>query len=99
MDKVKLSGFNLDEIEMSIVNKVINKYAERIAERMRFDELKLDLKKERHGKAFLHEIKGSLKVGKNLFNSQIADYNLLKAIAEVMNKLIREAEHKIKKEK
>ena len=97
MDKVKLSGFKLDEVEMSIINKVIDKYVKRLSERMRFEELSLRLKERKHGKTYLHEVKGSLRVGKYLFNSELTDYNLIRVLSKVIDKLIREAEHNLQK--
>lgn len=97
MGKVNLVGFDLDDVEMSIINKVIDKHTKRINERIGFEELKLDLRKKKHGKTYLHEIHASLKMKKNTFNSDVTDYNLLKAISESLNKLITESEHTIRK--
>lgn len=96
MEKVKLGGFDLDEVEMQIISKIIEKHAKRIEDKMGLDELKLDLKKKKHGKTYLHQISGSLKIRNRNFNSEITDYNLLKAISQVMDKLGREAEHKLR---
>ena len=97
MDKVKLSGFKLDDVEMSIIKKVIGRHIKKMRERMRFDELSLRLKKKQQGKIYLHEIKGNLRVGKRNFSSEITDYNLLKALSNVITKLRREVEHNLRK--
>ena len=91
--KVLLSGFSLDPAEKAIVDNLIRNYQNKIAERMEFEEIKLRLRKSKHGKTFLHEIQGTLIAGKQ-FNAKVIDYNLFSAIAEAFEKLMNEAEHK-----
>ena len=94
--KIFLSGFELDEAEKAIVGNIINNYKHKIEERADYEYIKLRLKKSRRGKAFLHEIKGSLKIDNKTFNSKVADYNLFAATAEVMEKLMNEMIHKMR---
>ncbi len=92
--KVLISGFKFDESEKAAVNKVIENYVRKIEERFGFQEIILRLKKSLHGKAFLHEIKGTLvsESGKQL-KAVVTDYNLYSALSEVFEKLMREAEN------
>tara|TARA_Y100000310_G_C20665993_1_gene807520 strand:- start:998 stop:1321 length:324 start_codon:yes stop_codon:yes gene_type:complete len=92
--KVILAGFDLDEGEKPIINTLIDNYSKKIAHRLGFQEIKLTLKKSQHGKAFLHEIKGTLIVDGKQYKTDKTDYNLLSVISEVFEKLMREAEHK-----
>ncbi len=90
--KVVLSGFNLDPEEMIAVNNVVKNYSDKMNHKIGFKELRLRLKKSLHGKAFLHEIRGTLITDKQ-YKSTVTDYNLYAVIAEVLEKLMHEAEH------
>jgi len=91
--KVLLAGFDLDYGEMAVINNIIDNYVEKIEHRIGFEEIKLTLKKSRRGKSFLHEVKGTLAVGGKQFKTEKTDYNLLKVLSEVFEKLMKEAEH------
>ena len=90
--KVVLSGFNLDPEEMIAVNNVVKNYSDKMNHKIGFKELRLRLKKSLHGKAFLHEIRGTLITDKQ-YKSTVTDYNLYAVIAKVLEKLMHEAEH------
>jgi len=90
--KISLSGFSLDPAEKAIVDNLIKNYKHKISEKIKFDEIKLRMRKSAHGKTFMHEVQGSLIAGK-IFNSKVIDYNLFAALAEVLEKLMHEAEH------
>jgi|SRR3989344_5558494 len=92
--KVLLSGFSLDQGEKAIINNLIANYVEKIEHKIDFQEIKLRLKKSQRGKAFLHEVKGTLTVEGKQFKTEKTDYNLLAVISEVFEKLMSEAEHK-----
>ena len=94
--KVLLSGFNLDPSEMASVTSIINNYKAKIEHKLGFKELKFRLRKSMHGKAFLHEIQGTL-IRDNQYTSKATGYNLYSTITEVLEKLIKEAEHKEKR--
>jgi len=91
---VVLSGFELEPTELLIVKKSIETYIKKIKERATYQELKLSLKKSLHGKAFLHEIKGSLIAGKSRLTANASNYNLFSALSEVFERLLNEIEHK-----
>ncbi|MEK6820729.1 MAG: hypothetical protein AABX71_03390 [Nanoarchaeota archaeon] len=93
--KIAVSGFKLDASEKAIVNEVVENYARKIEEKFGFKEIMLRLKKSRHGKAFHHEIQGTLIVedGEKQLKAEATDYNLFAALSQVFEKLMREAEH------
>ena len=99
MGKILLSGFNkLDPSERAIVDSMLTNYKRKI-ERFPFEYLKLDLKQKPHskgGKKTLYELKGSLKIS-SLFTSKSIGFNLFAVIDEVFEKLLIEAEHKLRK--
>jgi len=90
--KIILSGFSLEPAEKAIVDNLIQNYKNKITEKLGYEEIRLRLKKSKHGKAFLHEVQGTLIRGKR-YNTKVIDYNLFSAIAETFEKLMREAEH------
>ena len=95
ISKVTVSGFNLEPVEMKLVNIIIGHYESKIKNHVGYEEIKLTLKKSEHGKIFLHEIRGSLVLNnREMLNAEAADYNLFHALSEVFDKLLSEAEHK-----
>jgi|SRR3989344_2569884 len=93
--KILLAGFDLEQEEKNLVNSIIKNYLNKIEQKIKFEEIKLRMKKSQHGKTFLHEIKGNLRIvgTKKEFASEVTDYNLYSAIAETFEKLIKEVEH------
>jgi len=97
--KIALSGFDLEPIEKSIVDKIIKTHERKIREKVGYKEIKLNMKKSQKAKTFLHEIHGRLITdGKNMqkhdFEAKSSDYNLFSAVDEVLEKLLKEAENK-----
>ncbi len=90
--KITLSGFELEPAEKAVVERIIEKYKRKIQEKFGFKEIRLRLKKSKHGKTFLHEVKGTL-IKEKKYHAEVSDYNLFFAISEVFEKLISEMEH------
>ena len=94
--KILLSGFDLDPFEKASITSLIENHADKINEKIKFKEIKLRLKKSLKGKTFLHEVQGTLITDKQ-FTADVTGYNLFSVIDEVFNKLMKEAEHRIRK--
>ena len=92
--KVSLSGFGLDEAEKLVVNDIVKHYEYKISERTEYDYIKIDLKKTKKGNAFLHEVRGTLKVKNEIFTSEVTGFNLFAVTSEVLEKLLNELSHK-----
>lgn len=92
-NQISYKGFDLPKEELCSIQELVEGYAKKIARACNYDLLTLKLRKARHGKAFLHELKASARIKGKLLNAEFSDYNLYKAIAEVMKKLLHEAEH------
>jgi hypothetical protein len=92
--KVSLVGFDLDPSEDEIVQNTVKTYVRKIEERTGFEQLKITLKKSRHGDAYLHEVQGELFSGKWRLSANTKEYNLLSALSEVFEKILNEIEHK-----
>ena len=60
--KILLAGFDLEQEEKNLVNSIIKNYLNKIEQKIKFEEIKLRMKKSQHGKTFLHEIKGNLRI-------------------------------------
>jgi len=94
--RIVLSGFSSEPAEKAIADNLIKSYKNKISERIGFDEIDLRVKKSRHGKTFLHEVQGRMISTGKQFNSKVTDYNLFSALAEVLEKLMHEAEHNMR---
>lgn len=95
ISKVTVSGFDLEPVEKNLVNIVIDHYENKIKNHIGYDEIKLRLRKSEHGKAFLHQISGTIILNsKEMLNAEASNYNMFHALAEVFDKLLSEAEHK-----
>lgn len=90
--KVSLTGFDLEPAEKTIIDNLIKNYQSKLNEKVKYEELRLRMKKARHGKAFLHEIQGML-IGERKFEVKVTDYNLFSAISKAMKRLMSEVEH------
>lgn len=97
--KLSLVGFDLEFGEKLQVNELVNTYIKKINQRFGFQEIKLRLKKSERGKAFLHEVRGTLIRDNKEFTAENVDYNLFAAISGVFEKLMSEAEHKLRTKK
>jgi len=94
--KILLAGFRLEEAERAICDSVIKNYAHKIQERADFDNIKLRLRKSQRGKNTLHEIEASMKARNLIFTARTQDFNLFSALAEAMEKLLNELNHKLR---
>lgn len=98
MGNILLSGFKLEPAEKAIADNIIKNYEHKL-ERFKFISLRLYLKQRphsKHGKSMLYELKGTLDTGKRMSSSSTG-LNLFIVLVEVLDKLLHEAEHKIKK--
>jgi len=87
--KISISGFELDTSEKEKVNEVLESYIKKIESKAKdYQEIKIRLKKSAHGKAFLHEVEGEFITKDKIITSKYTDYNLLKALAEVFEKML-----------
>lgn len=100
---ITLVNFKLEPSEMIIIKKIVGNYAKKLSEKSKYKELKLRLKQREHGKGFLHEITAEAIIARDreggkdiILSSSMQDYNLFSALAEVMGKLLSEAESKLK---
>ena len=100
---ITLINFKLEPIEMIVVKKIVGNYVKKISERAGYKELKLRLKQHEHGKGFLNELDAEAIItreregGENIvLSSSGQDYNLFNALAGVMEKILNEAEGKLK---
>ena len=91
--KITFIGFEVDEAEKAIIDNLISSYKHKISQITDYNEIKLRLKKRQHGKAWMHEVHGTLITGQ-MFTAKVEDYNLFAAISEVFEKLINEIKHK-----
>lgn len=94
--RVLLAGFKLDEAERAICDNIIKNYSHKINERVRFDNLKIRLRKSPRGKNTLHEIEASLKANNKIFSANVTDFNLFSGLAEAMEKLLNETIHQLR---
>lgn len=100
---ITLINFKLEPIELIVVKKIVGNYAKKLAEKSGYKELKLRLRQHEHGKSFLHELNVEAVVSKDkeggadiILNTSAQDYNLFSALANALEKLLSEAESKIK---
>ena len=100
---ITLINFKLEPIELIVVKKIVGNYAKKMSEKGGYKELKLRLKQREHGKSFLHELNAEAIISKNrevgeeiILSSSAQDYNLFNALAGVMEKLLNEADGKLK---
>ncbi len=94
MGRILLSGFKLESGEKIIADNILRNYKTKF-ERLGFKELKLALKQKphsKHGKITLYELKGQLNTGKR-FSSKSSGLNPYLVMADVLDKLLHEAEH------
>lgn len=92
--KISFSGFDLESSEQQKVNELIERYLRKIEDRLSdYEDIKLRLRKSKHGKAFLHEVEGDIVVKGKILTSRCTDYNLYTAISKVFEKMLREIEH------
>jgi len=95
---IVLVDFSLEDQEMIIVKKIVGNYARKIKNFVEYQELKIELKSHQRNKgAKKYEMKASLIFDGERLNSEVSGLNLFVVLSEIMNKLLSEVEHKIKK--
>jgi len=96
---IALVDFNLDDQEMIIIKKIIGNYAKKIKGLVEYQELKLEMRahKKSGDSAPKYEIKVHLTFDKDQANTQVEGLNPFVLVDDVMRKILKETEHKIKK--
>lgn len=95
---IVLSNFELDGNEMVVVKKMVGTYAKKIKNFHDYEELKLEMKVIDKGKTKKFEIKGLLLYAGNRASSEAMGFNPFVLINEVLEKILNEVKHKVKKE-
>jgi hypothetical protein len=95
---IVLSNFELDGSEMIIVKKLVGNYAKKIRNFHDYEELKLEMKTIDKGKTKRFDVNARLMYGGNRANSSAEGFNPFVIINEVLEKILKEVEHKVKKE-
>jgi hypothetical protein len=97
---IRLINFNLEPIELDKAKKIIEKYQKKINEKVNCKELKIRLKTSRKEKAFLHEIKADAVTDKKgILSAKSTGFHFFAVIAETLNKIFEQSEHKQKYDK
>jgi len=90
----------MENSERERVNALLDKYISRIETRVNdYEELKIRLKRSRHGKTFLHEVQGELLLKGRRLASKETQYNLYKAVSLMFQEILEEIEQKITSQK
>ncbi len=93
-EDITLIGFSLEPSEMAVVRKIIRNRVKKIKEQIKYQSIKITLKKTKKAKSFLHEIVVDVVTNKRILTASITDRNLYAAISEALNKIKNQAEHK-----
>ena len=94
---IVLSNFEMDSQEMVVIKKIVGNYAKKIKNFQDYQELKLEMKSSSKGKNKKFEINGLLVFAGDRASSKAVGFNPYMLINEVLDKLLKEAEHKTKK--
>ncbi len=94
-----LVGFGkLAKVEIAKVKEIMATYLAKIDERTDYNELRITLKQHQHSKSFLHELQTELFIHPGVcFSAKLTHKNLYRALALLMTKILRELDHKKKK--
>lgn len=95
---IVLSNFELDGQEMIIVKKIVGNYAKKIKNFHDYKELKLEMKTSNKGKTKKFEVKGMVIFNGNRATSEATGFNPFVLIDEVLGKILKEVQHKVKKD-
>lgn len=95
---IVLSNFEMDGSEMIVIKKIVGNYAKKIKNLHDYEQLKLEMKSSDKGKTKKFEIKALLLYAGNRAASEATGYNPFVLIDEVLGKILKEIEHKIKKD-
>ena len=96
--KIVLAGFDFDGSEMVVVKKLVGNYAKKIGNFVEYDEIKLELKSHKKGKAKQFQIKTLIVFNGKTVNSEATGFNLYVLIDETLKKALHEIEHIVRKE-
>jgi ribosome-associated translation inhibitor RaiA len=95
--KIVLEKFQLDDEEMIAARKLVDKHAEKIARIVNYQEIKLEMRIHKKVKNNHFEIRGQVIYSGGKVESERQNVNPFIAIAEVLEKMQVELEHKIRK--
>lgn len=94
--KVLLEKFELDEEELIVANKIIDKRVAKIQRYVDYEEIKLEMKVRQKGKNKQFQIIGRVIYPGGKVVSEKENINPFIAINEVLEKLEMEIKHKLK---
>ena len=96
--KIVLEKFDcLDEQEIVVAKKIIEKYVEKVCKITEYRQIKLELKTHSKTKFKNFEIKGHIEYNGGMVMSEKQDINPFVAIDFVMEKMLKEIQHKIER--
>ncbi len=95
--RVLIESSGLDNLELVKINKIVCSWLRKIKYMTKYEQFDMYIGARRKGKGFWHVVKAHVKAGKNVFNAEQGDFNMYKAVAEVMKKIRAEMLHKLKK--
>lgn len=96
---IALVGFEiLDPSELIIIKKMVGNYVRKMGNHGDYQEMRLTLQQHKHGKSFKHEITGLSIFKEGRFNSNVTEWNLYNALAQVCDKMLEELKQKSRKE-
>ena len=84
---------------MIVLKKLIGNYAKKIRNYTDYNELKLEMKSHEKGNNKIFEINALVIFNNERLSAKAEGYNPFVLIDDVLKRLIKETEHKIRKEK
>lgn len=91
---IVLEKFELDEDEMSVIKKMIAKYANKIARYVEYEQIKLEMKVHQKAKSKYFEIRGHITYPGNRITSEQEDRNPYVAVDLTLGKMLKELQNK-----
>ena len=95
---IVLENFEIDQQEMIVVKKIVGNYAEKIRYFKEYQELKLEMKTHLKAKNRHFEVKALLTFDGGTAPAESQGLNLFVLINEVLEKILQEVKHKVRKE-
>jgi len=97
-NKIILEKFDcLDEDELVVAKKLIQKYVQKIEKITSYDKMKLETKVHPKNNLRHFEVKGHLEYGSNRAMSEAQDSNPFVALDAALENILKEIQHKIRK--
>jgi len=106
-DNITLIGFELEPMQLIVAKKIIANHLKKVKEASNYKQLRIRLKRHKHGKRFLYEIDAESIItenkntnpemgeGRNIkLSAAVTSYDFNAALTEVMEKIFFEALHK-----